>query len=107
MPKGQHTVVAVAAAIRQAFNQPDKKAAVETWRHVADQLRPRWPKLATLRLGHGSLFEARHELRRLQETNARRGVCDGGIRHLFERCGLGTAGDRQWHHNRKHKFVHV
>ena len=34
VPKGQHTVVA--AAIRQAFNQPDKKAAVETWRHVAD-----------------------------------------------------------------------
>lgn len=46
MPKGQHTVVA--AAIRQAFNQPDKKTAVETWRHVADQLRSRWPKLADL-----------------------------------------------------------
>ena len=46
VPKGQHTVVA--AAIRQAFNQPDQKAAVEVWRHVADQLRPRWPKLATL-----------------------------------------------------------
>ena len=44
VPKGQHTVVA--AAIRQAFNQPDKKAAVETWHHVADQLRARWPKLA-------------------------------------------------------------
>lgn len=36
-PKGQHTVVA--AAIRQAFLQPDHKAASETWRHVADQLR--------------------------------------------------------------------
>jgi putative transposase len=46
VPKGQHTVVA--AAIRQAFNQPDKKTAGETWRHVADQLRARWPKLATL-----------------------------------------------------------
>jgi transposase-like protein len=46
MPKGQHTVVS--AAIRQAFNQPDQKGAVEVWRHVADQLRPRWPKLATL-----------------------------------------------------------
>jgi transposase-like protein len=46
VPKGQHTVVA--AAIRQAFNQPDKKTAVETWRHVADQLRARWPKLADL-----------------------------------------------------------
>jgi transposase-like protein len=45
VPKGQHPVV---AAIRQAFNQPDRKAAVETWRHVAYQLRARWPKLATL-----------------------------------------------------------
>ena len=44
--KGQHTVVA--AAIRQAFDQPDRKHAGETWRHVADQLRSRWPKLADL-----------------------------------------------------------
>ena len=28
--------------------QPDQKGAVEVWRHVADQLRPRWPKLTTL-----------------------------------------------------------
>ena len=28
--------------------QPDQKGAVEVWRHVADQLRPRWPKLITL-----------------------------------------------------------
>jgi transposase-like protein len=46
VPKGQHTVVA--AAIRQAFNQPDHAGASQTWRHVADQLRGRWPKLATL-----------------------------------------------------------
>ncbi len=46
VPKGQHTVVA--AAIRQAFTQPDRDSAGQTWRHVADQLRPRWPKLATL-----------------------------------------------------------
>jgi len=46
VPKGQHTVVA--AAIRQAFNQPGQKGAVDVWRHVGDQLRPRWPKLATL-----------------------------------------------------------
>jgi hypothetical protein len=46
VPKGQHTVVA--AAIRQAFTQPDQRGATEVWRHVADQLRPRWPKLATL-----------------------------------------------------------
>jgi transposase-like protein len=46
VPKGQHTVVS--AAIRQAFDQPDQKGAVKVWRHDADQLRPRWPKLATL-----------------------------------------------------------
>ena len=46
VPKGQHTVVA--AAIRQAFLQPDRESASQTWRHVADQLRPRWPKLGTL-----------------------------------------------------------
>lgn len=45
-PKGQHTVVA--AAIRQAFNQADRDRAGETWRHVADQLGKRWPKLADL-----------------------------------------------------------
>jgi transposase-like protein len=44
--KGQHTVVA--AAVRQAFEQPDYKHAVETWRHVANQLRVRWSKLADL-----------------------------------------------------------
>ena len=44
VPKGQHTMVA--AAIRQAFLQTDAAAAHQTWRHVADQLRPRWPKLA-------------------------------------------------------------
>jgi len=46
VPKGQHTMVA--AAIRQAFLQPDAAAAQQTWCHVADQLRPRWPKLGTL-----------------------------------------------------------
>ena len=46
VPKGQHTMVA--AAIRQAFLQPEAEAAQQTWRHVADQLRPRWPKLGTL-----------------------------------------------------------
>src|SRR5258706_38558 len=46
VPKGQHTMVA--AAIRQAFLQADADAAHQTWRHLADQLRARWPKLATL-----------------------------------------------------------
>ena len=44
--KGQHTMVA--AALRQAFLQADQPAARQTWRQVADQLRPRWPKLAAL-----------------------------------------------------------
>ena len=44
--RGQHTVVA--AAIRQAFDPPDRASAGEMWRKVADQLRPRWPKLAEL-----------------------------------------------------------
>ena len=44
--RGQHTMVA--AAIRQAFLQADAEAAHQTWRHVADQLRGRWPKLAAL-----------------------------------------------------------
>jgi transposase-like protein len=46
VPKGQHTMVA--AALRQAFLQPDAEAAHHIWRQVADQLRPRWPKLASL-----------------------------------------------------------
>lgn len=46
VPRGQHAMVA--AAIRQAFIQPDRKSAGETWRHVADQLRGRWPKLGAL-----------------------------------------------------------
>ena len=44
VPKGQHTIIA--AALRQAFLQADQPAARH--RQVADQLRPRWPKLANL-----------------------------------------------------------
>jgi putative transposase len=44
--KGQHTVVA--AAIRQAFIQPDRESAGQVWRHVADQLRGKFEKLARL-----------------------------------------------------------
>ncbi len=46
VPKGQHSMVA--AALRQAFLQADQDAARQAWRQLADQLRPRWPKLATL-----------------------------------------------------------
>jgi transposase-like protein len=45
VPKSQNTMVA--AAIRQVFLQPDHVAATQSWRHVADQLRARWPKLGT------------------------------------------------------------
>ena len=46
VPRAQNTVVA--AAIRQVFVQPDHAGATTAWRHVADQLRERWPKLGTL-----------------------------------------------------------
>jgi putative transposase len=46
VPKSQQTMVA--AALRQAFLQPDQEAARQAWRQLADQLRPRWPKLADL-----------------------------------------------------------
>ena len=42
--KGQQAVVA--AALRQAFLQADEAAAHQVWRQVADQLRPRWSRLA-------------------------------------------------------------
>jgi putative transposase len=46
VPKGQQSVVA--AALRQAFLQADPASARQVWRQVADQLRPRWPRLAAL-----------------------------------------------------------
>lgn len=54
VPRGQHTMVA--AAMRQAFLQPDAENASQTWRHVADQLRKRWPKLA------GFMDESEHDV---------------------------------------------
>jgi transposase-like protein len=46
VPKGQHSLVA--AALRQAFLQPDRAAAGQMWRQVADQMRERWRKLGAL-----------------------------------------------------------
>ena len=46
VPKGQQSVVA--AALRQAFLQADPANAHQVWRQVADQLRPRWPRLAAV-----------------------------------------------------------
>src|SRR6201995_3671979 len=44
VPKTQQSIAA--AALRQAFLQPDRAQASQMLRHVADQLRPKWPKLA-------------------------------------------------------------
>jgi putative transposase len=44
VPKAHQSMVA--AAIRTIFAQDSRKSAGEVWRHVADQLRARWPKLA-------------------------------------------------------------
>jgi transposase-like protein len=44
VPKGQQSMVS--AALRQAFIQPDRAQASQALRHVADQLRQKWPKLA-------------------------------------------------------------
>ena len=46
VPKGQQTMVA--AALRQAFWQPDQESARRVWRQAADQLRARWPRLGAL-----------------------------------------------------------
>ena len=43
VPKIQQSMAA--AALRQAFIQPDRVGASQTLRHVADQLRAKWPKL--------------------------------------------------------------
>ena len=45
-PRGQHQMVA--AAIRAVFAQETQAEGSKAWRHVADQLRPRLPKLAAL-----------------------------------------------------------
>jgi transposase-like protein len=44
VPKSQQNMAA--AALRQAFIQPDRAQASQVLRHVADQLREKWPKLA-------------------------------------------------------------
>ena len=44
VPKTQQSMAA--AALRQAFLQPDRAQASQRLRHVADQLRQKWPKLA-------------------------------------------------------------
>ena len=43
VPKAHQSMAA--AALRQAFIQPDRGSASQALRHVADQLRAKWPKL--------------------------------------------------------------
>src|SRR4051794_15562063 len=83
VPKGQQTVVA--AALRQAFLQADQAAARQVWRQVADQLRPRWPRLAALMdesehdvLAYGG-FPAQHRTK-LHGTNPLERLDEGGKR---------------------------
>jgi putative transposase len=47
---------AVSAAVRQVFVQPDRETAGQAWRRVADQLRPRFRKVAAL------LDDAEHDV---------------------------------------------
>lgn len=70
--KGQQQMVA--AALRQAFIQPDHQSATQTMRHVADQLRDKWPKLGAFIddseadvLAHMS-FPAQHRVK-IHSTN--------------------------------------
>ena len=64
-----------AAALRQTFIQPDRASASQTLRHVADQLRAKWPKLAafideseTDVLAHMD-FPAQHRRQKTASTN--------------------------------------
>ncbi len=45
VPKAQQSMAA--AALRQAFMQPGRASASQALRHVADQLRGKWPKFGT------------------------------------------------------------
>ena len=72
VPKGQQNMVS--AASRQAFTQRDHPNVTQTMRHVADQLRDKWPKLGafiddseTDVLAYMS-FPAQHRVK-IQSTN--------------------------------------
>ncbi len=98
---GQQSMMS--AALRQAFIQPDRASASQMLRHVAGQLRAKWPKLAafideseTEVLAHLD-FPAQHRtkihstnpLERLnKEVKRRASACPGegrGRRHLPQR----------------------
>jgi transposase-like protein len=54
VPKGRHSMVAAAPAPGLPAGRPG--GGRQVWRQVADQLRPRWPKLA------GLMDESEHEV---------------------------------------------
>jgi putative transposase len=72
VPKSRHSMVS--AALRQGFLQPDAASASQIWRHIADQLRGKWPKLASFmdETEHDVLaymtFSAQHRVK-LHSTN--------------------------------------
>src|SRR5690348_1820336 len=103
----------IAAAIRQAFLQADAEAAHQTWRHVADQLRPRWPKLAALMddsehdvlaymtfpSQHRTKLHSTNPLERLNKGSKatgrrRRHLPERGQYHPADRCGPARAERR-------------
>ena len=105
----------VAAALRQAFIQPDRAQASQTLRHVADQLRQKWPKLAafiddseTDVLSHLDFPEQhRTKLHSHQSSGAaeqggeaarrrRRHLPERGIDHPADRRGAAGAERRVW-----------
>jgi len=81
VPKAQYSMLA--AALRQAFLQPDRAAAGAMWRQVADQICPRWPKLAALMDGAKDdvlafmNFPVQHR-RKLHSTNPAGAAEQGG-----------------------------
>ena len=100
--RGQHTVIA--AAIRQAFDQPDRAHAGEAWRKVAEQLRPRWPKLVDLmdasehdvqQRGNQLRHQNRHQPDRTRQMIDLRHFVQRPVACTFERTILVTKARQQ------------
>src|SRR5437868_6132332 len=102
VPKTQQSMVA--AALRQAFLQPDRAQASAMLRHVADQLRPKWPKLAAFiddsetdvlsyldfPEQHRSKLHSTNPLERLNKEVKRRADVQDGARPIITQNLAGT-----------------